>query len=103
MSDTPKTDAVMNMEESDPWERATALLEHARQLERELNAVKALLEGAQERLAELNAVKAEHCRMMASHGMFLSDLTYAAFGHRDALTNEQIIESLKQLREGNRP
>lgn len=35
---------------------------------------------------------------LASNGQFRSDVCYAAFGHRDALTDEQIIDSLKAMR-----
>lgn len=51
-----------------------------------------------ELVAELRQTQRECRRMMEWHGNFLADLTWAAFGHRDALTHEQIIESLRELR-----
>jgi hypothetical protein len=38
--------------------------------------------------------------MIISHGQFISDLTFAAFGHRDALTYEQILAGITSMRKG---
>ena len=39
---------------------------------------------------ELTAAQSDQVRTMAHHGQLISDICYAAFGHRDALTEEQI-------------
>jgi BMFP domain-containing protein YqiC len=55
--------------------------------------------------SRINELEAENAQLrdqftssLAANGQFRSDVCYAAFGHRDALTDEQIVDSLKQLR-----
>ena len=46
----------------------------------------------------ITTLQADQIRSMAHHGQFISDICYAAFGHRDALTDEQIVASLREMR-----
>lgn len=48
---------------------------------------------------ECEKLRAEISRMLISHGSLLSDITFAAAGHRDALFDEQIVATIKDLRE----
>ena len=47
---------------------------------------------------ELSNLRREYAETLKRHGAFCEAITRAAFSHSDALTHEQIIDSLVQLR-----
>lgn len=80
-SDTLETNAFAPGTSGDWPQSELQWSEFARKLERERDAMTRAYAGA-----------------MARHGQFCADVIYAAFGHRDALTHEQIIAGLRALR-----
>jgi len=93
-SKTPRTDKHRNL--------AAKMLESAATNMAFIQAVKdsmqLLIANGDDLETELAAATVEHVRSMAHHGQFISDICYAAFGHRDALTDEQIVASLREMR-----
>jgi hypothetical protein len=51
---------------------------------------------------QLRKLQSEYAGTLARHGRFCSGVVYAAFGHTNALTHEQIVASLRTLREDAR-
>ncbi|MCP4493424.1 MAG: hypothetical protein GY820_39870 [Gammaproteobacteria bacterium] len=51
-----------------------------------------------ELVAELRKTKQEYAKLLERQGRFVAEVTRAAFGHADALTCVQIIESLAEMR-----
>lgn len=51
-----------------------------------------------DKLMELSKIKKEYAESLMRHGEFCAQVTLAAFGHSNALTHDQIIDSLRELR-----
>ena len=52
-----------------------------------------------DQLMELDSIREEYASSLRIHGNFCASVTLAAFGHSDALTYDQILESLQELRQ----
>lgn len=64
----------------------------------EQDRIHALEELACEQAMELSKLRKEYADTLQRNGDFCAAVTLAAFGHSDALTHDQIVCSLRELR-----